>query len=838
MIRIICAKCKNAYLQKADGNLSCPNCEAVFPEKDENLLLGAQYYNEGDYENADNCLMKYIVQEGAEPRAIFLKALCDASQYDEDTYSLKGMYDKLCESLCDIPDEWFISFLAMANDEAEKIEKSLVEKHIDLFEDADAEKIKKEVTTIITLQNDAKDFRKKLTELAESYNERSEAKISVRFSECFLVEPEKATEVGERKYAKITNNIASHTVFTGSLSTDIKNLEIYYRCIVMFFRRNRQKYDFLMAIAEKFSELSRLLEEGQYHTIKGTASIGDKLKSAAYDFFQESLKDHDEDENGTDMPTVTVIEPEVIEIPEEAAEESPEEEKDYENIYSVTAEESAEAEIVYEDISSDSSAEENIKETAEADETEEAAEEVAEEISEAVSEDVEKEVTEEAIEEVDETVEIISEEISEEAEEDAAEATAEEIAEIESVPSVTATLTKIDKTKVDVIPDDEKEDAEESLEEDIEEDTVEINEDTPKKKHKKNYAPFVAIFLIIIAVAAILAVRFIPPKLRAEKYGKASEYAQQEQYDKAAALYLELGGYEDSEKLYLENTYAYASQLETHKKYAEAKEVYAKLGDYLNSAEKVKFCIYSDALEKLNEGKYDEAKTAFDSIADYKDSTDQATKCLYKKAEALISNHNFTEAVAILETITSYDETVNDMILDAQYRYVKDHLDPQDETTMIYIVNLVSANYLDSVSLRDFLVSGQEPTVDPDGSTEEDPDTQVDTPVVDTPEEGSITAFTNSSKTDTETNTTEFDNDNGIYFHVNCTDESLYGQKLYYEFETSVGYRESGKSSVTFEEDYTSHAWSYTGDSSNYSIIFRLVDADGNVVAEQTVSVK
>ena len=44
-------------------------------------------------------------------------------------------------------------------------------------------------------------------------------------------------------------------------SNDIKNLEIYYRCIVMFFERNRQKYDFLLASAEKFTELAKLLAE-------------------------------------------------------------------------------------------------------------------------------------------------------------------------------------------------------------------------------------------------------------------------------------------------------------------------------------------------------------------------------------------------------------------------------------------------------------------------------------------------------------------------------------------------------------------------------------------------
>ena len=48
-----------------------------------------------------------------------------------------------------------------------------------------------------------------------------------------------ADEVGTLKYNKICENIASHTVFTGILTNDIKNLEIYYRCIVMFFRKNK-----------------------------------------------------------------------------------------------------------------------------------------------------------------------------------------------------------------------------------------------------------------------------------------------------------------------------------------------------------------------------------------------------------------------------------------------------------------------------------------------------------------------------------------------------------------------------------------------------------------------
>lgn len=858
MTRIICAKCKNAFLGKADGNLTCPSCEAVFSEKDENLFAGIQYYTEGNYESANDCLMKYIVQEGAEPRAMFYKALCDATEYDEDTSSLKGLYEKLLESLGEISDQWFIEYLAMANDEVCKIEKSVADKHIALFEDADAEKIKKEVTTIITLQNDAKEFRNKLTDLAYEYNNRAENTISVRFSECFLVEPDIAEEVGNRKYEKILGNIASHTVFTGSLSTDIKNLEIYYRCIVMFFRRNRQKYDFLMASAEKFSELSKRLEEGQYNTIKGTSTIGDKLKSAAYDFFQESLKDHDEDEELLQKETILVHEPEIIEIPEAT--------EDVEEVVTEEDTVDAEAPVEYEDISSTSSddddtaeasepidediidvessaSDEKTEETADAEDTE-----VAEEVSEdtEVAEEASEDATEEADEEANEDNTVESEE-SDESDVTDYEAEVIEIADISdeliddektieanfsSAPSTTATLTKIDKANVDVIPDDtsDEDEAEEALEE--------APADTkPVRKHKKHYAPFIAIILIILAIAAVTAIRVIPPKLRAEKYAQASEYAKNEQYDKAAELYSELGAYEDSQKLYLENTYAYAAQLESHGRYAEAKAIYEKLGAYSNSAEKVNFCIYNDAIKMLDEGKFDEAKKAFDSIAGYKDSATLSAKCLYKKAESLIANHNFKEGVEILETITSYDETVSEMILDAQYKYVNEHLTPDDETTMIYITNLANADYKDSVSLRDYLVEGQVVTPPDNTPTPDDTVNPDDSTSVDTPADNTVLIFTNSDKSDAETNATEFDSDRAIYIHIDCLDESLYGQELTMTYENK--YSKANLKKNTFTAEDTSYVFTYSGDGTrNYDITFRLIDAEGNVVAEQTVSVK
>ena len=171
------------------------------------------------------------------------------------------------------------------------------------------------------------------------------------------------------------------------------------------------------------------------------------------------------------------------------------------------------------------------------------------------------------------------------------------------------------------------------------------------------------------------------------------------------------------------------------------------------------------------------------------------------------------------------------MILDAQYKYVNEHLTPDDETTMIYIVNLVNANYLDSVSLRDYLVEGQEITP-PENLPAPDDSTDADAPV-----SGEVVIFTNASKTDAETNTTEFDSDRAIYIHIDCLDESLYGQQLSMTYENK--YSKATLKKNTFTADETSYVFTYSGDGTrNYDITFRLVDAEGNVVAEQTVSVK
>ncbi len=769
MTRIICAKCKNAYLQKGDGSFTCPSCEAVFPEADENLLLGAQYYNEGEYDKCDDCLMKYIVKAGAEPTAIFYKALCDGFRYNESTKSIDDVYEKLTQSLSELPDESFPCFLGLANDECAKLEQLIADMHIRQFETADAENIKRIVSVLINLQNNAKEFRAKLTALADEYNDRAANKISIRFSKCFLVNTEIATEVGGLKFDRIAESIASHTVFTGILSTDIKNLEIYYRCIVMFFEKNRQKYDFLMASSEKFTELAKLLDDGKYSAIKGTTTIGDRLKGAAYDFFQESLKDHDDEEEIQQTESVVVLESETVDITDLMEDEAEEDEKvisvnpvatddiEYEDLFSSSdadpdnaAEEASQPE--FEDIASDS-AEEATDEVVEVVEIAEDVEEnTADEVMQGTAEieivSDEPQVTEIAEETVDEdVVEVVDVEVAEEAPTDdihvyenleddysaTEEIPIEDIVESTVVFDAVGEVDSATQELEDIIVDVENDDAVETeLVEDVDisatiaidtlkkntvESTINDNEEAPfveraprkKVKHKKSFGPFIAFFLIIVVIGGIVTLKVLPPKLRAEKYYQASQLAKDKKFLEAAALYAELEDYADADHNVKVCKYAQACAYEDEGKFDEAKKIYLELGTYANSRHKVVVCTYNGALAALDAGKYDEAIDAFKTIVEYSDSAEQIKNCTYQKALSLIDSGEYKTAVALLESLDGYKSS-SEKILEAKYGYVKAHMDANDETTMTYIKDLVEKKYLDSATLRKNLVNPESAT--------------------------------------------------------------------------------------------------------------------------------
>lgn len=860
MIRIICPECKNAYLQNDEGNLLCPGCKAAFPESEESFLSGAQYYHEGEPAKASDCLMKYIVKNGAEPRAIFYKALCDACNIDEDTLSLRDLYVKLLESLTELSDDDFVRYLALANDEAVKAEKALARLHIELFADADAEKIKKEVSAIIKLQDEAKAFRNKLTEFAYSYNERAVNKISVKFSTCFLVEPELASDIGNIKFNKIVDSINSHTVFTGILSNDIKNLEIYYRCIVMFFEKNRQKYEFLMASAEKFSQLAKLLGEGRYASIKGVPTICEKLKSAGYDFFQESLKDHD-DEFEQQTETVVVIAPETVEVPveeattEETAEEKSEEAEateatEFEDVYSATeieeaTEENETVEEAEETVSEEVSETENpetdtIVEIEDITVPEETSEVIEDDAAEAVADEPVETVMEEAAEEVAEgTVEIDTDDIAETVEidtDETVEIAAEETEETVEIP---------EESNKKAIPTEEQKEISEEQAEETDEDTeqlallktiakngnvIESNEaeetvepqveaipevtkpETAPKKHKMSVAPIIAIIAVIVAIIGIVAIKVVPAKINESNYTKANTLFAEKKYSEAAEIYGNLGDYEDSEDKYLLARYSLACSLESEKKYDEAKEIFISLGNYEDSAGKVSSCTYNSALAILEQGKYDEAIIVFKALDGYADSANMINECNYRKAISLIDAKDYPKAIELLTALDGYSDSTN-KLLDAKYGYVNANLDAENETTLSYLKDLAQAKYKDSGDIRNKLLGTN--TVLAEG----------------------VTSCINYSQTDNKTNLEEVDNSKKFYYHVTVTNKELLTKKLTIDYTTSIGYHDTRE--VVLTENDNTFALQYPSTSnSNYTVTFKLLSDDNTTLISQEVLIK
>lgn len=833
MIRIICTECKNAYLQKKVDKLVCPSCEATFNEELENLILGVQYYNEENYTEADNCLMKYIVKNGAEPLAVIYKALCDARNFDEDTVSLEDTYKKILDAFTDVTDQDFPKFVEVANDEMEKIEKALSEGHVRLFADADAENIKKEVANIINIQNEAKTFRGNLAELVAEFNERNQRKISAKFSDCFYVEKEIATEVGDIKYQKICDNIASHTVFTGILTNDIKNLEIYYRCIVMFFQISHDKYEFLLAQAEKFTALAELLEKGQYNTIKGTGAIADKLKSVSYEFLQESYKEHFDEQIDMQTETVVIIEPEIVEEPviEEVAEETTTEE-------SVTeTEESQEILEAIEVIAENSESEENEEicveagaETEEVKESEEIIENSSEENSEDENENIipadydiiEIEVAEPSVEEAIEEIEDISstskiEEIPEATDETIDDET-ETIDEAETVEeTVSEEETSDDIIEIEKEPQYEvvecnipevNDDDEVVVEEVILEET---GESEPKKaKNKKSKKGLVIVILVIVLAGLFAGYKYGPDLINGYKYDKAVALSEDGNYSEAITVFKELGDYSDSQEKATECEYNSALKFEENGKYSEAKVAFENLGDYGDSKTRAQACAYSEAKVALESNNFDTASKLFIDLGDYGDSKEMVKECSYRQALSLMENKEYESAIEILTAIRKYSDAA-DKITEAKYMYVTDNFDKENKKTVKYLNELTTANYRNSADLRKELLGSAEVMSD------------------------DIKAFVNYSSTDLETSFTELDNTKPIYFHVVVGDKSLYGQTLTLKYTTAFGYTQ--RKTLTLSESDNVAVMSYPATQhKNYTVEFELLDSNGKKIAGQKIS--
>ena len=871
MEKIICEKCKNAYLQKTEEGYFCSSCGMFYPKAEENLLLGIHYYKEGKLQESADYLMKAIVSDGSNHTALLYKALGDGFNLDEDSVSLEDVYEQIIFACELVPDSDFPKFLEIANDETEKLELALAKIHINAFETADAEKIKSLVTVILKIQEEAKKFRSKLADFADAYNKRNGNSMVYNLSKCFLVTPEVADEIGEKKLNKIKSDIASHTVFTGILTTDIRNLEIYYRCIVMFFRKNKAKYDFLMKNAENFILLAELLEEGNYTSIQGTASTAEKLKITAYSFFEESLKGEPEDDEETTKSVIIIAEEKEEVVPEESVNET-------EVIESSETPEIENVEVNVEGT-------EIVSETVEIEEVNlEEETTVIEEITE-ITDDTEIEEVSEVVEETTETEEIKEPETSFkdtpvqfhevhdpileadtvqdlpntdvvignifESNSSVTESTQEDspfnYANNETAPETTTeteentdsseddeALEKAQTAKTQEYPElsqEEKDDI--ARHERFKEIKVVNTEDenfqklarkfdrvrkndpdrettlTPKKKGNKAKI-IIPIIIVIVAIIVVNAIRLVPGYIAETRYNSALELIESKNYTEAIEILTELGAYEDSQEKIKECKYQNALLLIDAEEYSEAKALLEELKGYNTDIEtKIQICDYSIAKQYLEKGKYDKAKELFTALKDYGDSKDMIKECSYRKALSLIEGKKYEDAITILSDIKKYSDS-SEKINEAKYLYVTENLTSDNETTVKYLKELAKIKYRNSADLKQELLGASS--------------------------DSALKFFVNTSSTDTETSVDSVSHLRSAYFHIIALDETYYGEKLTLKYTTQYNY--TSRSYVTFSEDNTSAIVVYPPtNTSGYTVTFSIQTSDGTTIGSQKITI-
>lgn len=866
MEKIICEKCKNAYLQKTEEGYFCSSCGMFYSKAEENLLLGIHYYKEGKLQESADYLMKAIVNDGSNHTALLYKALGDGFNLDEDSSSLEDVYEQIIFACELVPDADFPKFLEIANDEAEKLELALAKIHVNAFEAADAEKIKSIVTVILKIQEEAKKFRNKLADFADAYNKRNGNTMVYNLSKCFLVTPEIADEIGEKKLNKIKSDIASHTVFTGILTTDIRNLEIYYRCIVMFFRKNKAKYDFLMKNAENFILLAELLEEGNYTSIQGTAATAEKLKITAYSFFEESLKgEPDDDEESTKSVIIIAEEPE--EITEEAAQE--EIQIEVEDIEAETVEATEEAtETVVEEVEIE---EVNLQEEAtvieeiteltddveveEVTEIEEATETEAEEVAQTSFQDTpvqfhdvhdpileadtvqdlpntnvvignifDSEASEnenaqeespfnyENTENAPETEEAEKAEASEddEALEKAQAAKTQEYPELSQEEQ--DDIARHERFKEITVVDTEKEEFKELARKfDRARKNDPDRETTLTPKKKSNKAKFIIpVVILIVAIIAVNAIRFVPGFIAETRYNSALELINEKNYTEAIEILTELGEYEDSQEKIKECKYQNALLLIDAENYTDAKALLGELKGYNADIEtKIQICDYSIAKQYLEKGKYDKAQELFTALKDYGDSKDMIKECSYRKALSLIEGKKYEDAIKILSDIKKYSDS-KEKINEAKYLYVTENLTSDNETTVKYLKELAKIKYRNSADLKQELLGASS--------------------------DSALKFFVNTSSTDNETSLDSVSHLRSAYFHIVALDETYYGERLTLKYTTQYNY--TSTSYVTFSQDNTSAIVVYPPtDTSGYTVTFSIQTSDGTTIGSQRITI-
>lgn len=871
MTQILCNKCKNAVLSESDEGFVCPSCNAHFSKDEENLLLGIQFYNNGDLDSCEDALMKALVKNSRSAEALVYKALCDAARFDEDALSFGDTYEKLLSAVSSADDSAVPELISLCDGEMKKYESRLTALHVKAFKDADAEGIKKEVEFILRLRDEALSFRAELTHIAEDFNLRNTSRLTLNLSKCFYVSYELANETGDEKLSKIKEDIASHTVFTGILSNDIKNLEIYYRCIVMFFEKSKAKYDFLMENAKKLAYLNGALESGKYVNVASPAAAAEKLKAAAYGFFEESLKEYD-DENA-DAPAVVLTLPEPEAIPETAeaaetneesnaeetaADESAEEESGEEETAESEAPKAEEAgapeaetaEITEEapGKSADETAEEPCAEEAE-EHSKERSEEPAEEEKGAEPEEAEKAAESTAEEDTgaDESDEsdgtgLNTEETPSPAEaiENAAKKMMDEISEesagiidkIKSEPvdissnSFAERIKKRDNTTP--MPENFGESAaEDAIVEITEQETVEVTEITEEIKEEPNESPAET-----------------PTDESAEEYKTTLKPKKKKKhiglivFIVAVLAVLAFLGCKYVPGMISESKYKAAATLLEDKKFSDAEQAFLALGEYKDSKDKALECKYMRADALQQEDEYSAAAEIFASLGEYKDAVTRVLSCKYETAVKTLNDGNFDDAARLFEEIKDYGNSA-DMIKECSYKKalsltenkkytdaveilssLKDYSDAPEklnEAKYLYVTGHLSKDDKTTVSYINELAKAKYRNSQ-----------DLKTKLLGAEDASTLKLAVNTSEDDLSTALTTASHTEQLYFHI-IGGSDYYGKNITLSFTTQYGFTQT--STVVLSKDESDSFMTYPSSSTkNYTVVFTATAEDGTVL--------
>lgn len=871
MTQILCNKCKNAVLSESDEGFVCPSCNAHFSKDEENLLLGIQFYNNGDLDSCEDALMKALVKDSRSAEALVYKALCDAARFDEDALSFGDTYEKLLSAVSSADDSAVPELISLCDGEMKKYESRLTALHVKAFKDADAEGIKKEVEFILRLRDEALSFRAELTHIAEDFNLRNTSRLTLNLSKCFYVSYELANETGDEKLSKIKEDIASHTVFTGILSNDIKNLEIYYRCIVMFFEKSKAKYDFLMENAKKLAYLNGALESGKYVNVASPAAAAEKLKAAAYGFFEESLKEYD-DENA-DAPAVVLTLPEPEAIPETAeaaetneesnaeetaADESAEEESGEEETAESEAPKAEEAgapeaetaEITEEapGKSADETAEEPCAEEAE-EHSKERSEEPAEEEKGAEPEEAEKAAESTAEEDTgaDESDEsdgtgLNTEETPSPAEaiENAAKKMMDEISEesagiidkIKSEPvdissnSFAERIKKRDNTTP--MPENFGESAaEDAIVEITEQETVEVTEITEEIKEEPNESPAET-----------------PTDESAEEYKTTLKPKKKKKhiglivFIVAVLAVLAFLGCKYVPGMISESKYKAAATLLEDKKFSDAEQAFLALGEYKDSKDKALECKYMRADALQQEDEYSAAAEIFASLGEYKDAVTRVLSCKYETAVKTLNDGNFDDAARLFEEIKDYGNSA-DMIKECSYKKalsltenkkytdaveilssLKDYSDAPEklnEAKYLYVTGHLSKDDKTTVSYINELAKAKYRNSQ-----------DLKTKLLGAEDASTLKLAVNTSEDDLSTALTTASHTEQLYFHI-IGGSDYYGKNITLSFTTQYGFTQT--STVVLSKDESDSFMTYPSSSTkNYTVVFTATAEDGTVL--------